>query len=42
MDGKGRFLDDSFIEWLCRSLKYEYVYLHAWGTGSEVKADIGR
>ena len=30
MDGKGRCLDNIFIERLWRSLKYECVYLHAW------------
>lgn len=30
MNGKGRFLDKFFIERLWRSLKYEYIYLHAW------------
>ena len=25
-----------------RSLKYECVYLHAWETGSEAKAGVGR
>jgi putative transposase len=38
MDGKGRFLDNIFIERLWRTLKYEGVYLHAWETGSEAKA----
>ncbi|WP_443137072.1 IS3 family transposase, partial [Marinovum sp. PR37] len=38
MDGKGRFLDNIFIERLWRTLKYECVYLHAWETGSETKA----
>jgi putative transposase len=28
MDGKGRALDNVFIERLWRSVKYEYVYLH--------------
>jgi putative transposase len=37
MDGKGRFLDNIFIERLWRTLKYECVYLHAWETGSEAK-----
>lgn len=32
MDGKGRFLDNIFIERLWRTLKYECVYLHAWET----------
>ena len=30
MDGKGRYLDNIFIERLWRTLKYECVYLHAW------------
>ena len=38
MDGKGRFLDNIFIERLWRSVKYECVYLHAWETGSEARA----
>jgi hypothetical protein len=29
MDGKGRFLDNIFIERLWRTQKYECVYLHA-------------
>ena len=40
MDGKGRFLDNIFIERLWRTLKYECVYLHAWETGSEAKTAI--
>ncbi|WP_233356017.1 IS3 family transposase [Henriciella aquimarina] len=40
MDGKGRFLDNIFIERLWRTLKYECVYLHAWETGSETKTGI--
>ncbi len=36
MDGKGRALDNIFIERLWRSLKYEYVYLHAPETGKEL------
>ncbi|WP_246832094.1 IS3 family transposase [Thioclava sp. F36-7] len=40
MDGKGRFLDNIFIERLWRTLKYECVYLYAWETGSETKAAI--
>lgn len=42
MDGKGRFLDNIFIERLWRSMKYECVYLHAWETGSEAMAGIGK
>ncbi len=40
MDGKGRFLDNIFIERLWRSLKYECVYLRAWETGSEARTDL--
>ena len=40
MDGKGRFLDNIFIERLWRSLKYECVYLHARETGSEARAGL--
>ncbi len=40
MDGKGRFLDNIFIERLWRSMKYECVYLHAWETGSQAKDGI--
>jgi transposase InsO family protein len=42
MDGKGRFLDNIFVERLWRSLKYECVYLHAWETGAEAKAGVGK
>jgi len=41
MDGKGRCIDNVFIERLWRSLKYECVTLHAWETGSQAKAGIG-
>lgn len=40
MDGKGRWMDNVFIERLWRSLKYECVYLHAWETGSEARTGI--
>jgi putative transposase len=40
-DGKGRCLDNIFIERLWRSLKYECVYMHAWETDSQAKAGIG-
>lgn len=42
MDGKGRFLDNIFVERLWRSLKYECVYLHAWSGGREARAGIGQ
>ena len=41
MDGKGRWMDNVFIERLWRSLKYECVYLHAFETGSEARNEIG-
>jgi putative transposase len=42
MDGKGRWMDNVFIERLWRSLKYECVYLHAFETGSEARVGIGK
>ena len=42
MDGKARYLDNIFIERLWRSLKYECVYLHAWDTGAQAMAGVGR
>ena len=42
MDGKGRFMDNIFIERLWRSLKYECIYLHAFEGGAEVRAGIGK
>ena len=41
MDGKGRCMDNIFIERLWRSLKYEEVYLNAYGSVAEAKAGIG-
>src|SRR5712691_12918823 len=41
MDGKGRCMDNIFIERLWRSLKYEEVYLHAYANVAEAKAGIG-
>ena len=40
MDGKGRWMDNVFIERLWRSLKYEQVYLAEYATGSEARAGI--
>ncbi len=42
MDGKGRFLDNIFVERLWRSLKYECVYLYAWNGGREARNGIGK
>lgn len=37
MDGKGRALDNIFVERLWRSVKYEKMYLQEWDTVREVK-----
>ena len=42
MDGKGRWMDNVFIERLWRSLKYECVYLNAFETGTEARKGIGK
>lgn len=42
MDGRGRWMDNVFIERLWRSLTYECVYLHAFETGSELRAGLSR
>jgi len=42
MDGRGRWMDNIFIERLWRSLKYECVFLTAFETGSEARTGIGR
>ncbi|HCH1012726.1 TPA: IS3 family transposase [Vibrio parahaemolyticus] len=41
MDGKGRWVDNVFIERLWRSLKYEEVYLKAYTTPREAELEIG-
>jgi putative transposase len=41
MDGKGRFLDNIFIERLWRSLKYEEVYIKAYGSVADARQGIG-
>ena len=40
MDGRGRWMDNVFIERLWRSLKYECIYLNAFETGSELRAGL--
>ena len=42
MDGKGRWVDNVFIERLWRSLKYEEVYLHAYKTMAHARDGIRR
>jgi len=40
MDGKGRWMDNVFIERLWRSMKYECVYLNAFETGLQAREAI--
>lgn len=40
MDGRGRWMDNVFIERLWRSMKYEDVYLKGYADGRDAKAGI--
>ena len=40
MDGRGRWMDNVFIERLWRSLKYESVYLREFETGLDAQCEI--
>ena len=42
MDGKGRCIDNIFVERLWRSVKYEEVYLHAYNNPLEARLGIGQ
>jgi putative transposase len=42
MDGKGRALDNVFVERLWRSVKYEEVYPHDYATPREARAGLAR
>lgn len=42
MDGKGRALDNIFVERLWRSVKYEEVYLKDYGSPREARASLAR
>ena len=42
MDGKGCWRDNVFVERFWRSIKYEEVYLHAYESGSQARAGIGK
>ena len=42
MDGKGRWIDNVFIERLWRSVKYEDIYLRAYENGRELQAGLTR
>lgn len=42
MDGKGAWRDNVFVERIWKSVKYEEVYLHAYGSVTDARASIGR
>ena len=42
MDGKGRWVDNVFVERLWRSVKYEEVYLKAYDSMAAAKTSLGR
>jgi putative transposase len=42
MDGRGRALDNAFIERLWRTVKYEEVYLQEYGNGQDALASLKR
>lgn len=42
MDGKGRRVDNVFVERLWRGIKYEEIYLHAYDNPREAQAGITR
>ena len=42
MDGRGAWRDNVFVERLWRSVKYEEVYLRAYGSVGEARASISR
>lgn len=42
MDGKGRWVDNVFVERLWRSLKYEEVYLKGYATVAEARTSIAK
>lgn len=40
MDGKGRWVDNVFVERLWRSVKYEHVYLHAYESVTDARDQL--
>ena len=42
LDGKGCWRDNVCVERLCKSIKYEEVYLHAYDSVAQAKAGIAR
>jgi putative transposase len=41
MDGQGNFRDNIFIERLWWTVKYQYLYLHAFNNGTELRQGLG-
>jgi putative transposase len=41
MDGKGRWVDNVFIERLWKSVKYEEAYLKAYNSIAEARCELG-
>ena len=41
MDGKGRWMDNVFVERLWKSVKYEHVYLHAYESVADARDKLG-
>ena len=42
MDGRGRALDNVFVERLWRTVKYEHVYLHEYASVPELEKGLGQ
>jgi len=42
MDGRGRWMDNVFVERLWRTLKYECIYLHDYATPRALQAGLAR
>ena len=42
MDGKGRWMDNVFIERLWRSLKYEDIYLHEYASMLDMETGVDK
>jgi putative transposase len=40
VDGKGRWVDNVFVERLWKSVKYEEVYLHTYDSISQARQDL--
>src|SRR6202043_294729 len=42
MDGRGRCLDNVFVERLCRSVKYEDIYIYRYEAVPQLQQGLGR